>query len=204
MKNFKLVAFFTFLLLTSVSFSQSKGTSELAFSLGAATLEDFRISISDLTTSVFTSIIPGAQITYEGGSSSSGYTSHFGYAVKDNWMVGGTITCQSISRNLLVNKKQSGKDSSKAYTFAVETDYRYVSKPMIQMYSGLGIGFSSVKSNYTLDSSLKREGGNSDSFTYFSYHVTALGLRVGKKLAGIAEFGFGYKGIASLGISYQF
>jgi len=34
--------------------------------------------------------------------------------------------------------------------------------------------------------------------------VTALGFRVGKKLAAFAEPGVGYKGIISGGLSYQF
>jgi len=31
-----------------------------------------------------------------------------------------------------------------------------------------------------------------------------LGVRVGKSLAGFAEFGFGYKGMVNAGISYSF
>uniref|UniRef100_UPI0030D94E9C hypothetical protein n=1 Tax=Maribacter arcticus TaxID=561365 RepID=UPI0030D94E9C len=40
--------------------------------------------------------------------------------------------------------------------------------------------------------------------TNLSFQINALGFRVGKKLAAYAELGFGYKGMAQLGASYQF
>jgi len=39
---------------------------------------------------------------------------------------------------------------------------------------------------------------------YFNFQVNALVFRFGYKLAGIIEFGNGYKGIANIGLSYQF
>ena len=44
-------------------------------------------------------------------------------------MVGATLAYQTLSRDWLVNDKVAGQDSSTAYTIAVETDYRYISKP---------------------------------------------------------------------------
>ncbi|MFT6797792.1 MAG: hypothetical protein ACJART_002946, partial [Maribacter sp.] len=73
-------------------------------------------------------------------------------------------------------------------TIAIETDYRYISKPSFQMYSGIGLAYFTT--------------GEYD--TNFSFQGTALGFRVGKKLAAYAELGFGYKGIAQIGASYQF
>ena len=56
------------------------------------------------------------------------------------------------------------------------------------MYSGIGLAYVST-----------------DEFNNnFSFQATALGFRVGKKLAAFAELGFGYKGIAQIGASYQF
>jgi hypothetical protein len=56
------------------------------------------------------------------------------------------------------------------------------------MYSGIGLAY------FTSD----------EYDTNFSFQATALGFRVGKKLAAFAELGFGYKGIAQIGASYQF
>jgi hypothetical protein len=56
------------------------------------------------------------------------------------------------------------------------------------MYSGIGLAYFTT--------------GEYD--TNFSFQGTALGFRVGKKLAAYAELGFGYKGIAQIGASYQF
>ncbi|MFT7073036.1 MAG: hypothetical protein ACJAX3_002028, partial [Patiriisocius sp.] len=73
-------------------------------------------------------------------------------------------------------------------TFALETDYRYVSKPSFQMYSGVGLAY------FTSD----------EYNTNLSFQVNALGFRVGKKLAAYAELGFGYRGMINVGASLQF
>lgn len=109
-----------------------------------------------------------------------------------------------MSRDWLVNDKSAGRDSSTAYTIAVETDYRYISKPVFQMYSGVGLGLAIVKTDFTLGPDLMLKGKNGESTQYFTGQLTALGFRVGKTLAGFAELGFGYKGIVNAGLSYQF
>ena len=73
-------------------------------------------------------------------------------------------------------------------TFALETDYRYVSKPSFQIYSGLGVAYFT-----------------SDQYdTNLSFQINALGFRVGKKLPAYAELGFGYKGRVELGAPINF
>ena len=203
MKPIKL-SLLSIVLISSFSFCQTANTSEISASLGVETLEDFRTALSDLTTTLLTSTAPGGKITFENGSRISAYNVHYAIAVKDHWMVGATLAYQTLSRDWLVNDKVAGQDSSTAYTIAVETDYRYISKPVFQMYSGAGLGLVSVKTDFILGPNLMLKGENGQSSQYFTFQITALGFRVGKQLAGFAELGFGYKGIASAGLSYQF
>ena len=74
------------------------------------------------------------------------------------------------------------------------------------MYSGLGAGYAFGKTTFKLGDALEFKNTNNDNskINYFTFHVTALGFRVGKKLAAFAELGVGYKGIINGGLSYQF
>ncbi len=106
-------------LISSFSFGQTAKTSEISASLGVGTLEDFRTAFSDLGTTLLTSVVPGGKITFESGSRVAAYNVHYGRAIKDHWMVGGTLAYQILSRDWLVNDKSAGRDSSTAYTIAV-------------------------------------------------------------------------------------
>lgn len=66
----------------------------------------------------------------------------------------------------------------------------------------MGAGITLNKGEFEPNST--KETSIHDNSSYFNYKVTALGLRVGKKLAGFLELGFGFTGIVSAGISYQF
>lgn len=195
-----------FTLLTTFSYSQTQGTSEFNISLGIATLEDFRTTIQDATTSLIVSAVSGDKITHTDGSSQMGYTARYSYAIKDRWILGAALTYQTIKGKILVNDIESGGSSSKVYSFGIESDYRYVSKPSFQMYSGLGLGYAFGETTFDLGNKLEFKDSKEDSssINYFTFHLTALGFRVGKELAAFAELGFGYKGIINAGLLYQF
>lgn len=206
MNFIKQYAVIAVVLLSTLSFSQSKGTSELNISLGAATLEDFRTATESVANSLITVVISGDQLTHADGSSMMGYTASYNYAIQDQWMFGVALAYQNVEGKLLLNGSASGKSSSKVYSLGIETDYRYISKSNFQIYSGLGLGYAFGKTTFDLGNKLelKDKNNNNSKINYFTFHVTAVGFRVGKKLAAFAELGFGYKGIINGGLSYQF
>ena len=206
MNTYKTFIVSLFTLYSVFSFSQSQGTSELNISLGAATLEDFRTAVENVATSLVRSAITGEKLTHEDGSSQMAFTAHYSYAIKDQWMLGASLAFQNIKGNLLVDGVKSGKSSSAVYSFGVESNYRYISKPKFQMYSGLGVGYAFGETTFTLGDKLefKNKIDDTSKIDYLTFHVTALGFRVGKKLAAFAELGVGYKGIINGGLSYQF
>jgi len=69
------------------------------------------------------------------------------------------------------------------------------------MYSGLGLAYTYGTLKY--DSSTPQEESSTDNISLPNFHLTGVGLRVGKSFGGFAEFGFGYKGIVNMGLSYQ-
>ncbi|SKB28670.1 hypothetical protein [Maribacter arcticus] len=154
--------------------AQTKGSNQISMSYGAFSVYEY------------------ASMFFEDIESKGIASLNYKYAVKDRFMVGAAISYEALTghtNDVLV--AFGAEDTEREFTnitFAVETDYRYVSKPSFQMYSGIGVAYFT-----------------SDQYdTNLSFQINALGFRVGKKLAAYAELGFGYKGMAQLGASYQF
>jgi hypothetical protein len=82
---------------------------------------------------------------------------------------------------------------------ALELDYHWVMKKGFQLYSGAGLGVRIRKGTYH-----DADSTETLSKTLPTFHVNALGLRVGRKVGFFAELGAGYKGIFSAGLNAQF
>ena len=87
-------------------------------------------------------------------------------------------------------------------TVAFEGHYRYQNVNKVQLYSGIGIGYS--MGNETLTPS--GESGKtavSGSINRIAYQINAIGIRIGDNIGGFLELGYGYKGIVNAGLSIQ-
>jgi len=89
------------------------------------------------------------------------------------------------------------------YTVAIEWEYRYVNQGNVQVYSGLGLGFTYGTEELTPPPSEVSTAPSSGDISSVAYQVNAIGVRIGKKFGGYAEFGYGYKGIFNIGFSVQ-
>lgn len=78
-------------------------------------------------------------------------------------------------------------------------EYSYIKTPWLNFYGSAAAGIN-------LTSSTERKNGRAakDNKLGFAYQVSPAGLRVGKKLAGFVEVGYGNKGIVTAGISFGF
>lgn len=88
------------------------------------------------------------------------------------------------------------------YTVALEWEYRYVNQGMVQVYSGIGLGYTIGSEELTPPPETGQAVGDGD-ISSFAYQINAVGVRFGKKFGGYAEFGYGYKGIVNVGFSVQ-
>ena len=70
------------------------------------------------------------------------------------------------------------------------------------MYSGVGLGYTYGTEELTPPSELGTTPASGD-VSNIAYQINAVGVRIGKKFGGYAEFGYGYKGIVNLGFSVQ-
>lgn len=180
-------------LFSLAGFSQEKGTNDLSVAIGVGTSNEFFNIFED----VFTGLITSANYTNE--SSTPPIIVTYKRAIKNNWFLYADGSIESEKKDLVLNNDKIGDVSRTYLTFGFGTEYHYIVKEWFQMYSGGSIALSSASSKYT--DSLGIENQND---TYVNFQINALGFRFGKSLAAVAEFGVGYKGFGSFGLSYQF
>ena len=178
------------------AFGQDKGTNDIGAGVGLLSSNEFLNDVSIL-------VVSGASAgytTYANASITPAISVFYKNAIKDNWFLYADGIYQSSKEDVLVNDVKNGDVSHTYLTFGFGTEYHYINKEWFQMYSGASIGYTVQYSNYT---------GSSEDFEdnndgYFNFQVNAVGFRVGKALAATLELGVGYKGVANLGVSYQF
>jgi hypothetical protein len=117
----------------------------------------------------------------------------------ENWLWGVTVGA-SANTSKIYNVGLEGGDLKRSFiTAAVEGEYRYRNQGVVQLYSGLGLGFTYGTETLTTPEHISTTGNISN----IAYQVNVIGVRLGTKFAGFAEFGFGYKGIVNIGFSMQ-
>ncbi|WP_223609591.1 hypothetical protein [Chryseobacterium sp. OSA05B] len=91
------------------------------------------------------------------------------------------------------------------YIIMPTASYSYIKKGLFDFYGTLsaGVAFNKVKYSIKNNNSLSLQNPDQSS-TLFAYQITPAGLRVGKKIGGFVEAGFGYKAVLVAGIDYKF
>ncbi|WP_062060404.1 hypothetical protein [Aquimarina longa] len=200
MKKIQIIAlgFFFLGIFTSSLNAQDKGTSQISIGYGTATTNQLVSLLSDIIITAGTL----GNATFDNNKSIGAINLNYKYAIIDKLMIGGSLVYEKIEDDALIQNKKIGERDNTFYTVGLEADYRYISKDVFQMYSGLGVAYTNSHQKFTSSSPTYKN----DTYTinYFNYQLTAIGIRVGKSIAGFAELGFGYKGILNFGVSYQF
>jgi len=86
------------------------------------------------------------------------------------------------------------------YTFLVQADVRWINRPGVQLYSGLGLGATFWKFSYDDP----RFDSLSFDYWFFHFQYSPLGIRVGRRIGGFLELGFGGSGMLCGGVSGKF
>lgn len=185
----KLFLFVVLSVFATLAFSQEKGSHDISFGLGFETSNEFLNTVEDIISGVSyanTSVTPAFNLTYK-------------YAIMDRWFLYADGAYQQVSEDVLEGGLTTGDVSTRYFTAGFGTNFHYISKEWFQMYSGASIAYTSQYSDFTTSTNIEDESDG-----YFNFHVNALGFRFGKSLAAILELGVGYKGVANVGVSYQF
>lgn len=121
------------------------------------------------------------------------------YSANDRFGFGGAVGTYGSSGSLGVGDAVVGPFKERSTIVAAELDYHWIMRPDFQLYSGFGFGVRVRRGTYT-------DGAETDTVTKAlpAFHLNAVGLRVGRKVAFFAELGLGYKGMLAIGLNGQF
>jgi hypothetical protein len=133
------------------------------------------------------------------------YHLSYRFLKKERMSLGFLVTgeLQKVTNTGAPMPEHAGKYSeSRDRYLALLVDYRYHwgAKKHTSWYSGLapGVAWGHSKVFHDDFGPMKTQS----SKTRLAYQVTAVGLRVGRRLSGYVEMGYGYKGIFSVGANW--
>ncbi len=192
-------------LLLAIAFTSLKGQTapsayhnELAGSYGIMTTNQVFNVLKDIASVIFTF----GNYNKDNTDYTGGWFLAYKYAPSDNILLSFTGGIDGAKGDLVENDIKYGEFKTTYTSAIIGFDYRYLNKDLVQLYSGIGAGVTLCKNSGTQSGS-----GDTDvswDNPYLNFQLNLLGVRVGKALAGFAEFGFGYKGMINAGVSYQF
>jgi len=175
----------------------------VSYAPGFLSAQGFYESSSDVITAILDDIFTDDEIndnSTQTGIISLGYNRFLSEKIKLG--VSGSYAKYTTKRDYTKHGEvvKQIKWSDSFITVMLRFDFHYVRKEKISMYSGISVGASFVKGdNISGDEDLALP-----SNTLFAFHLNAFGIRFGKDLGFFLESGFGYNGIVSGGVSYQF
>ncbi|MBK7409357.1 MAG: hypothetical protein IPL49_01160 [Saprospirales bacterium] len=114
------------------------------------------------------------------------------------WTIGATVNYHGFETAINFDNGQQAFIKDRFYTFLVDTDYRWVNQPGVQLYSGLCLGASYWRYFY------EKPDLTVSNHTFFNMQFTPIGIRVGNQIGGFFEFGLGSNGLLVGGISGRF
>lgn len=130
-------------------------------------------------------------------------TLNFGYKryIKNKFGILMNITYSQINGSFQnkISDTLSFKTKDNIVAILPGFEYHYFNRKIVQLYSGIQLGVY-VKNKKLIDNRQTIKQKN----VGFAFQVDALGVRVGKKIGGFVEIGFGFNGIVKVGISGQF
>ena len=99
----------------------------------------------------------------------------------------------------------TGTYDRRILTVAFELYYVYKSRKYCDFYTFLGTGPSFTRfSNTAIPNIISAEAGTTSMRSdAFNFHYSPIGMRVGGRVGGFIELGYGYKGLISGGVSVR-
>ncbi|MCS4224022.1 porin family protein [Sphingobacterium sp. BIGb0165] len=97
-------------------------------------------------------------------------------------------------KNTVRYKDDLGDSKWSTYGGLVNAKYLYLDRGKLNLYGKGAVGYAQYHN---------RQKENSDNFGALSYQASPFGIRYGNKIGVYGEFGFGYLGIANVGVSFK-
>lgn len=157
----------------------------------------------DINSTMLDDKFPDRRYTRDNYGGSGIITVTYRRVSKNEFMFWGISAGYNQTKGDIYNVGQLEGELKRSFiTVAIEGQYRYQNMKKLQLYSGLGIGytFGSETLNPPVDSGKTSSSG---SINRIAWQINAIGIRIGNSVAGFIEFGYGYKGIVNAGLSVQ-
>ncbi|MEO6176428.1 MAG: outer membrane beta-barrel protein [Flavobacterium circumlabens] len=195
----KVMVLSVLLLCATIAKAQDTEKNEVRIGFSDATFIQLGDGFADAFSTAIVSGISGVKYKDAKNKTTGMFEAGYRYAVKERVKVGADISYMKSEDTFtanIANAKSVTRNTN--YIMAlVMGEYSYIKTPLLNFYGSGGLGI--------LSGSTKETGGSySHSEVGFAYQINPAGLRVGKKLGGFVELGYGYKGIATAGINYKF
>ncbi|HMA54971.1 MAG TPA: hypothetical protein VKT17_10935 [Acidobacteriota bacterium] len=179
--------------LASAGFGQTR-RHDLSVSAGVLSMDQ----LSDIFTDIITVVLTMGTFSKNNQEYSAVPFLTYHYSANSRFGFGAAIGGYSASGDLQILGDNVGTFKERNYIGAVELDYHWIMREGLQIYSGAGFGLRYRRGTY--------RATETDTFNKLlpTFHINALGVRFGRKIAVFLEAGAGYKGVLSAGLNAQF
>lgn len=181
---------------TLVVNAQERGKHEINLTYSDGATMTVINGLADAFASALTFQKEGSKIT-SFGNLGLGYRNQITERIK----VGGDIAFQQVQMEQSdKNKKLIGKRTSNYFMVMPTLSFSYIKTEWLDFYGSAAAGV--ILDKYT--ETEPNKPAVKDNTIDFAFQVNPAGLRIGKKLGGFVEAGFGHRGIISAGLNYRF
>jgi hypothetical protein len=184
---------FSTMVLPGAPLAAGEYRNEISVSLGGATFPDITETAKEIGGIIGTIGL----LREESERDIPAVVFNYGRYTSEHLRLGLSFCYQKFNVNYYLSDNFWFKTGVSYYTFMARGDYTWLDTKWADLYSGAAIGMSFVSEEEVAQKT-------SDTETWVAFHVNALGIRVGRQLAGFLELGFGYNGIAAIGLTAGF
>jgi opacity protein-like surface antigen len=172
---------------------------EISINYGIATTDDVSTAFGNIFEDIVYDIFGDS--TQHNNSSTGVFLLTYQHQFSKIISAGPVFGFELLETDVTYNDKTIGTIKHNSFTLGIEGRVDYLNREYFGMYLGLGVGATLIKVKSSSDDT---DAADVDPNSHFNFHVTALGFRIGKQFGGIAELGYGYRGIANAGLFYRF
>lgn len=196
MKNFSVNLFVAalclFISVTQKGFAQSGGSLYLGYGIATAN------SIEDVITDIVIITATGGSYRVTDSKYSGAIFGGYRSYIIEKLEFGGTFVYENASKDLLTESEGTSSISTKTYAVLAELKYNYINHQHFRLHSGIGAGVAHARTSAEDDVRVEK-----DKTTDFAYQIDAIGVSYGKAFSVSLNIGYGYKGLANLGLAYK-
>lgn len=112
--------------------------------------------------------------------------------------LGVAVGYEKITKDVFINDELVGEVNDKYISLMGEIEYNYISRDILQVFSGISGGLTFRNENAEIDDNEEKS-----STSFISYQIDVVGVRLGRSFGVFAKVGFGFKGLLNGGVSYE-